>query len=693
MPATDRLVEILIRTIAETGGLDQTKAKLEQVAQRAQETNLQTAQTAEQAGHNAEQLGTAVGTVAVGSALALGAAIINIVESLQSANAEVAQMTALMPSLVQGCISAANAAKSFADAVRIGASTLPGLSAAATKAAELQRTAAQGPGILASTLELLAKIGGAGKAATPFSDILKLNADTAKAIADYNVAASRGAEELARQHGIDVDNLRTSADLTGAIAKNHDAIVQLETQKAEIARFGTAQDRAREIELEQQIKQRRDLNEELVKIQNEQTQALQKTHDQIAVNLATGNDELTIQTKVKQAYDERFNTLRAAHVPEEQAKTEAQQYADSVEYAARQRLADKAGAEGTAGAQSNLTALTRDYATLLQSLRQQQALIQGNPLLTIDEKNTQLLQLYAQELQLIAQEQQRLNQAFATGQLDASTFAQRMQRLGFETDQLRIKMQALTAGGQFKAELVQWVNSFGTASQQIARGITSTIGTAIGGISQGLTALIFRTGNWKQAFLSAAQSIVQSLIQIGLQMLVTQLLGRTLSQTSAAAQTGPAATAFLAWEPAAIAADTATFGGASAAAIASFGAAIAAGQAFGVATGFELGGYTGPGGERQIAGVVHGGEFVFSAPAVRKIGLDMLAGLHAAAIAPGYQGGGYVSPTNILGASPKVNVIIVDDMRKAKKYLDSAEGQTHLVSLLRRNRHAMGVRH
>ena len=48
-------------------------------------------------------------------------------------------------------------------------------------------------------------------------------------------------------------------------------------------------------------------------------------------------------------------------------------------------------------------------------------------------------------------------------------------------------------------------------------------------------------------------------------------------------------------------------------------------------TGFESGGYTGNMGASDIAGVVHGREFVFSAPAVRNIGVSNLAYMHEAA--------------------------------------------------------------
>lgn len=57
--------------------------------------------------------------------------------------------------------------------------------------------------------------------------------------------------------------------------------------------------------------------------------------------------------------------------------------------------------------------------------------------------------------------------------------------------------------------------------------------------------------------------------------------------------------------------------------------------------GFDAGGYTGNLPDDKVAGVVHGGEYVFSAKAVDRLGIGYLESLHGAA--RGYQDGGYVS--------------------------------------------------
>lgn len=72
----------------------------------------------------------------------------------------------------------------------------------------------------------------------------------------------------------------------------------------------------------------------------------------------------------------------------------------------------------------------------------------------------------------------------------------------------------------------------------------------------------------------------------------------------------------------------------------------------GITDGFEEGGYTGNGGVSDIAGAVHGQEFVFSAPAVRNIGVQNLAYAHQMAKrGKGFQDGGYTGGPSSSGGS------------------------------------------
>ncbi|HMO28590.1 MAG TPA: hypothetical protein PKD06_04570, partial [Enterovirga sp.] len=68
---------------------------------------------------------------------------------------------------------------------------------------------------------------------------------------------------------------------------------------------------------------------------------------------------------------------------------------------------------------------------------------------------------------------------------------------------------------------------------------------------------------------------------------------------------------------------------------------------------FAVGGYTGPGGRYEPAGVVHRGEYVFSASAVDRIGLGTLDAMHRGL--PGYYKGGLADSMAASALEPSGN--------------------------------------
>ena len=103
--------------------------------------------------------------------------------------------------------------------------------------------------------------------------------------------------------------------------------------------------------------------------------------------------------------------------------------------------------------------------------------------------------------------------------------------------------------------------------------------------------------------------------------------------------------------------------------------------------GFEAGGYTGDGGRSDIAGVVHRGEYVIPADVVSQHGVggieEMLAGGGVASTAPSASG----APGESSGGDMLKNVAVFDDRREMKKWVESTEGETAIIDVLRRNQH------
>lgn len=106
----------------------------------------------------------------------------------------------------------------------------------------------------------------------------------------------------------------------------------------------------------------------------------------------------------------------------------------------------------------------------------------------------------------------------------------------------------------------------------------------------------------------------------------------------------------------------------------------------GLFKGFASGGYTGAGGKYEPKGIVHGGEFVFSKDAVRRIGVKNLEAMHNQL--KGFAGGGYVgaSPAPAPAAAPKVDVVILDDNSRFGEYLSQDPGaERAILQVINRN--------
>ncbi|NQD74116.1 tail length tape measure protein [Pseudomonas sp. CrR7] len=135
--------------------------------------------------------------------------------------------------------------------------------------------------------------------------------------------------------------------------------------------------------------------------------------------------------------------------------------------------------------------------------------------------------------------------------------------------------------------------------------------------------------------------------------------------TTTAAQTAAAGTTLAAWLPAALVASIGSFG---AAAVVGGTALLAA---FALIKGFESGGYTGGGGRKQVAGVVHGQEFVVNAEGTKR-NRALLEAINAGERVSVAGSGGSVVSTKSSGSSQvpvttqtSVTVNLIEDRSRA----------------------------
>lgn len=384
---------------------------------------------------------------------------------------------------------------------------------------------------------------------------------------------------------------------------------------------------------------------------------ISKTESDIALKRATaaGDTEAIAQIHAKEAYEAKLKAAKEIHLPQAQAVALAEQERDAT-------LAIWRAREGHKSTQEEINALTHRESELLRDIKAQQQLVTNNPFLFADDKQAQL------HARLI-EEQQAINDLIAlydryieahrksadpAEQEKLKELSARLHQLGADYGELTFKIQKTGFTGELQAELVNWVNSFGTAAHQVAGLITGTLNTAIGGLSQGITGLITGTQTWQQAWNNAVTSVIGGIVQVVVQFIAGQIAMFVIRQVFGKQEQGiankAAAQSAAAWAPAATSASIASYGAAAGFGVAAYIAALAVGEAAAIgvsggagAAGFKKGGYTGDGDPNEVAGPAHRREFVFSETATTTLGLARLNRIHAAAstgVIPHFQGGG-----------------------------------------------------
>jgi len=155
-----------------------------------------------------------------------------------------------------------------------------------------------------------------------------------------------------------------------------------------------------------------------------------------------------------------------------------------------------------------------------------------------------------------------------------------------------------------------WLESASNISGTVSSGITSTLDSAMDNMS---AMLVGSKADWK----SWGLSVLQTISKVALQMAVVNAMGDASSSLGSI-----------------LGSVFSSVGGAAA------GAAGGSTGAMGMPTsyaGYDDGGYTGPGGKHEAAGIVHKGEFVFTKEATQRIGVANLYDMMR-----GYASGGYV---------------------------------------------------
>lgn len=265
----------------------------------------------------------------------------------------------------------------------------------------------------------------------------------------------------------------------------------------------------------------------------------------------------------------------------------------------------------------------------------------------------------------------------------------------------QVGQSALTG---FQSVVQGYVNSTADLSATLGGDFVNAIDGAIQSVSQLAAEFILFGEGGKEAVAQIARQLatelLASLIKVGVQMAVNAVLGQTLGAAAVASAQAQASAAQAFWTPAAIAASTATLGGAAAIGAGAYTAALASGVAANKASmlaGFESGGYTGNGGLDEVAGVVHKREFVMNASAT-SLNRPLLEHLNAGGAPQIRAPQGYAAPAAAAPPQAPRKTIVRNEWAPSdvrSDILDSEEADEIIINRMARNasriRSSLGV--
>ena len=254
----------------------------------------------------------------------------------------------------------------------------------------------------------------------------------------------------------------------------------------------------------------------------------------------------------------------------------------------------------------------------------------------------------------LQQQTTALNQAYAQGLINLDNYSNRLVKIGLDMTNLKLQAQE----GTFNDVMISGLGSIVTQYEGVMSGLSDAFGGFFTSFTDGFANSVGRavvySENLNDALSNVAKEavagLISALVKLGIQYVVNAALGQAVGAAamtaSTAASVAAATVTATAWATPAALVSLASFGANSVPAMAGITAtaALTEGLALASVAGFEQGGYTGNVGTKEIAGVVHGREFVFDAASTDRIGVGNLEAIR--------NGASYVSSnTSMAGSS------------------------------------------
>lgn len=399
---------------------------------------------------------------------------------------------------------------------------------------------------------------------------------------------------------------------------------------------------------------------------------------QAARELLDLNHALTGETNSQGTALERLNRLIEEQIARREAEAKAvADVAKSTE-----------GLKLVVGELQRLREAERVTKERLQALDRQKAAIEGDFTRTEAEKFAARRAILEEETALLRQIVAQLRERAGLAGIGAEEREQILARADSFDKQLGTTEGQLQGMGPDPASMAQQMsdaitqlqNQFGTVQQQIARGFSTTIRSAVDGVASSIEGLLQGTMDWSDALQNVGRSIINGVISAISRMVAEWIAGRALM---AAKEIFFSTQEAAAKAPNALLTSITSYGLAAVIGLAALTAAMAA------MGGFAEGGFTGTGGRMEPAGLVHRGEFVIPAERVSEFGVGFFESIRQGALTPADT----VAPATgaATGAEKPVTIILVDSRNEARQWVESAEGQARIVEIVRNQRTEIGI--
>lgn len=386
---------------------------------------------------------------------------------------------------------------------------------------------------------------------------------------------------------------------------------------------------------------------------NKLSAALEESYRRVALARARG-DETELQ-RIRNWYESRLQLAQgnaaALAVLEQNLQAELTE--------ARAKAAEKATEDGEKQRQKNRETLAKNAAKYLQDIRKQQAdeaeitlvyqrrLYENRAQVLVrhlnDEFRTRLEaenRRIRSEIEKNGESEAALKDSLNTKQKLQEEYFRRIEEISrldreiqvqaaFDGDALSVPLAKINdqvselkrrfEAGTLSVEQFRAKISELSAERESLGLMQNTVDGIAGAFGNLYADAIFNTEdamkNLGKTFENLAKNIISGLIKIGVRYAINQAMGTASMTATAATSSATAAAIASSWATAAALVSAATFGANVAAGGAALGAFMASTKALSM---FKRGGYTGNVGVNEVAGIVHGQEFVVNARATKQ---------------------------------------------------------------------------